>query len=282
MAVAQAVAMKAKKDQGLKAVTPRQSRTPRADGKPEGLIFCDGLIGEGASRRAYSCRASGRVGGWEAYGRWGSGLVIKTMKPEFKEMGVRVTQADVDMQNEASRLVHKFSSTVKPQKDGVPCPVYMRQAELLTFKAGLKSTETGISVCNPGESVLLEAKVAGKYEKFNSNSGWSGGFNLPDAFSHWTWVESGGALLVCDLQGQRGCPGAHRMAGNTDKYWYMFTDPAVCSQSKRYGITDLGQKGIQNWFLKHKCNTMCESLGLNEKRPSGISHYACKRVSTYR
>merc|ERR1712118_7635 len=56
-----------------------------------------------------------------------------------------------------------------------------------------------------GESVAVEERIHGEFEKFNSNSGWScGNAKLPDAFSHWTWVATDGERLVCDIQGCRG------------------------------------------------------------------------------
>merc|ERR1719390_317611 len=84
-----------------------------------------------------------------------------------------------------------------------------------------------------GEKVALEQLINGEYEKFNSNSGWScGNASLPDAFSHWTWVHTGGDMLVCDLQGHRGRPGGPKYNG--EEYYYLLTDPAVCSRDQRF------------------------------------------------
>merc|ERR1712054_144374 len=179
------------------------------------------------------------------------GLVLKAMKPELRRRGLRITQDDVNMQDLAANIVEEFNRKVTPTKDGHPVRCYMRTGSLISFKSGIEASR-GEFLLHPGESGLLEAMVPGKYEKFNSNSGWScGNACLPDALSHWSWVHSGGKHLLCDLQGQRGNPTAaaagDKMANQTDKYWYLFTDPAICSTCRKFGITDLGEEGIEAW-----------------------------------
>ena len=99
-----------------------------------------------------------------------------------------------------------------------------------------------------GEWVTLEPYIVGKYEKWNSNSGWRKEDKLSvHSFCHWTYHNSGGTMLLCDAQGVRN--------GNS----YCLTDPAICSMYKgRYGMTDCGEAAIANWFRKHKCNTFCD------------------------
>lgn len=251
-----------------------------------GNIRSTGFLGEGATRRAYSCKITGTVGEWKSPpNRWLGGLVFKIFKPEFYARGFRITDKDKEMQNEAARLVSKFSKQCKPTKNGEPCPVYMRTASLSVVKHEVRGA-SGSVICRAGDMILIEGKVGGVYEKFNSNTGWScGNANSPDALSHWTWVESGGDMLVCDLQGQRGhpgVPGSHKMRGQTDKYWYLFTDPAICSRNQRFGITDLGQKGIDTWFFHHKCSDFCKMLGIAGRVPQARAHLARVRGSAYR
>eukprot|EP00438_Fugacium_kawagutii_P017562 Skav228550 [mRNA] locus=scaffold1887:586020:586400:- [translate_table: standard] len=110
--------------------------------------------------------------------------------------------------------------------------------------------------------------IEGEFEKFNSNSGWSSrSCNLPDALSHWTWVHTGGQMLLCDLQGHRGRPGGPEYDGSTD--YYLFTDPVLMSPTAgKFGCTDLGEQGISSWFDGHRCNDLCRSLGLAGKVPA--------------
>lgn len=109
-----------------------------------------------------------------------------------------------------------------------------------------------------GEWVAAEDYLYGNYTKWLSNNGWvndNAGLSLP-AFSHWTWVATGGQVLVCDLQG---------VCDNPKGYW--LTDPAIHSPRQEYGITDLGNVGIHNFFATHVCTTFCKDLGIDNKRP---------------
>ena len=134
------------------------------------------------------------------------------------------------------------------------------------------------------ENMLVELPIYGEFQKFNSNTGWSSGVgHLPAAFSHWTWVESNGEHLICDLQGHRGFPGGVKLNGK-GKHYYAFSDPAVLSKvSGTYGPSDLGNKGQETWFASHVCNDFCKSLGLEGKVPQcRQSHHARQTHTVYR
>ena len=45
---------------------------------------------------------------------------------------------------------------------------------------------------------------------------------------------------------------------------FELTDVAICSKSRLYGPTDLGEKGIDTFFSNHVCNKFC---GSNWKKP---------------
>lgn len=121
----------------------------------------------------------------------------------------------------------------------------------------------GFTECSQGEWVIAEWFIEGKYTKWNSNAGW---VNDPEmsacsgsllAFSHWTWVTTGGELVVCDLQGVR----------SVNPMEYRLTDPAINSRSKEYGNTDLGALGIHLFFKSHSCTQFCRDMGLVGKVP---------------
>lgn len=112
-----------------------------------------------------------------------------------------------------------------------------------------------------GEYITVEDYLHGKFEKFNSNTGWVKNDTLSiNAFSHWTYHHSNGQYLVCDLQG-------------IDKFddenggSFELTDPVIMSNDKEFGVTDLGIIGISNWFYHHKCNEFCDP---NWKKPEKI------------
>eukprot|EP00899_Mesostigma_viride_P007668 jgi/Mesvir1/16902/Mv15772-RA.1 len=80
---------------------------------------------------------------------------------------------------------------------------------------------------------------------------------IPQCFSHFTYVVTGHKKLVCDLQG---------VWNATDGF--MLTDPAIhyISSTGRRGIngmTDKGQEGVDRFFKTHQCRVLCRRLGLN-------------------
>eukprot|EP00997_Jenningsia_sp_PLL12_P003043 NODE_1547_length_1130_cov_125.521739_g1259_i0.p1 GENE.NODE_1547_length_1130_cov_125.521739_g1259_i0~~NODE_1547_length_1130_cov_125.521739_g1259_i0.p1 ORF type:complete len:266 (-),score=69.01 NODE_1547_length_1130_cov_125.521739_g1259_i0:333-1040(-) len=99
--------------------------------------------------------------------------------------------------------------------------------------------------------LFVEPMLRGKYVKFSNNFGYvSNGDPTPHAFSHFTWVASGGKALACDIQGV-GC---------------MYTDPQLHSNEGNgvyaYGMGDHGMDGIKRFFASHRCNHICRMLGL--------------------
>ena len=79
----------------------------------------------------------------------------------------------------------------------------------------------------------------GEFEKHNSNAGYVAGVhdeavhrNTPQAFSHFTFEQSGGRLMVVDIQGIDD----------------LYTDPAIHSYNGVFGDADLGVKGMALFF----------------------------------
>ena len=206
-------------------------------------------LGAGAMKTCYKVQTSE------------SGLgkhVLKVISPDAYMRGLRITHLDIRMQEKASELVNKFNSEANLNKKA-----YMHVA-ILGHMKGMQIMEG--NVINDGELFIVEQMIEGEFEKFNSNTGWSSGYSLPDALSHWTWVYTGGHILLCDLQGHRGRPGGPTWRGSTD--YYMFTDPALMSlRAGQFGCTDLGAEGISTWFEGHVCNDVCRSLRLAGKVP---------------
>eukprot|EP00741_Cyanophora_paradoxa_P023839 tig00021680_g23026.t1 len=95
----------------------------------------------------------------------------------------------------------------------------------------------------------VERYLEGEYIKYNSNVGYTDERrNTPQAFSHFTFEKSGGRLLVVDIQG----------VGD------LYTDPQIHSycEPEEFGEGNLGIRGYVYFFHTHKCNHICEHLGL--------------------
>ncbi|KAK9811011.1 hypothetical protein WJX73_006252 [Symbiochloris irregularis] len=85
------------------------------------------------------------------------------------------------------------------------------------------------------------------------------------AFSHWTYSRTDGLLLVTDLQGVK------EESGGKTTYW--LSDPAIHCQHDilRFTKTNLGARGIDNFFKLHKCNDACRALGLEPPQPGAAT-----------
>jgi len=95
--------------------------------------------------------------------------------------------------------------------------------------------------------IWVEPELNGKFIKFNNNFKYIGDHSKTiQALSHFSWMNSKGKILLCDLQGVK-----------TEK-GYILTDPAILStKCGKYGLTDLGPTGIMNFFNAHVCNDIC-------------------------
>ena len=118
------------------------------------------------------------------------------------------------------------------------------------------------------ECFLLERKLAGEYVKHNNNSGFvQRGRNTPQAFSHFTYENSGREMMVVDIQGCGDC----------------YTDPQIHTFVGGQFSGDLGTDGILAFFKTHKCNELCRELGLTPVNglidPNGETLMAQARAS---
>ncbi len=83
--------------------------------------------------------------------------------------------------------------------------------------------------------------------------------DIPQAFSHWTFLYSKRDWLVCDLQGELSMVACVPC--------FELTDPCIHSKGRgrRYGATDKGARGMSEFFSTHHCNPLCELLRLTKK-----------------
>eukprot|EP00658_Telonema_sp_P-2_P081836 TRINITY_DN8495_c0_g1_i1.p1 TRINITY_DN8495_c0_g1~~TRINITY_DN8495_c0_g1_i1.p1 ORF type:complete len:425 (+),score=111.44 TRINITY_DN8495_c0_g1_i1:205-1479(+) len=108
----------------------------------------------------------------------------------------------------------------------------------------------------------VERFIEGDYVKYNSNRGFvrseednqSPTHELlvrqtPQAFSHFSWQESGGELIIVDIQG----------VGD------LYTDPQIHTRTTADDASasaNLGQRGMAYFFASHTCTGICSKLGL--------------------
>lgn len=81
--------------------------------------------------------------------------------------------------------------------------------------------------------------------------------DIPQAFSHFSYLYSGRKMMVCDLQGV--------LSNTNGSSIFELTDPVIHYKSTSghkqvYGRTDRGHKGINQFFVTHKCSEICRYL----------------------
>ena len=74
------------------------------------------------------------------------------------------------------------------------------------------------------------------------------------AFSHWTFVVTDNYLLVLDLQG----------VDRENKY--ILTDPSIHRQDPKFGNTNFGKVGMEQFLKTHKCNDICAAMRLPKNK----------------
>ena len=95
------------------------------------------------------------------------------------------------------------------------------------------------------------------YKKWSGNYGF---VNEPHyspllaAFSDWSYVITENYLIVVDLQG----------VDRENKY--ILTDPSIHCQDPKFGNTNLGKVGIEQFFKTHKCSEICAAMRLPKNK----------------
>eukprot|EP00435_Cladocopium_sp_Y103_P037656 s3369_g10.t1 len=77
-----------------------------------------------------------------------------------------------------------------------------------------------------------------------------------EAFAHFSLDQSGGTLMVSDLQGvlKKGYGNCRRV---------HLTDPQILSLDQSFGAADLGPTAMQTFRSVHVCSPLCKKLGLS-------------------
>ncbi|GMI04981.1 hypothetical protein TrLO_g2853 [Triparma laevis f. longispina] len=103
---------------------------------------------------------------------------------------------------------------------------------------------------NNNDMICVEPFITGKYHRFVSNNGTLLFQGTLGAFCHFSFHHSNGNFIIVDIQGVR------------KETLYELTDPAIHTAGKGglFGELDLGDVGIDAFFLTHECNGLCRDL----------------------
>ncbi|KAF6777300.1 hypothetical protein AHF37_03675 [Paragonimus kellicotti] len=195
----------------------------------------------GAMRECYRLKKLPQTGIHAGDWQYASNYVAKCY---ISDVDRQVYFDDVRLQMEAKLWGEAFNRQNPPKK------VDIFQLSVLELRNTGRSPEfvdrtQGSSTC----LYHIERYMEGEYRKYNSNSGFVDEQlrNTPQAFSHFTFERSGHRLLVVDIQG----------VGD------LYTDPQIhTSDGVGYSDGNLGPKGMALFFHSHRCNPLCEYLGL--------------------
>lgn len=133
--------------------------------------------------------------------------------------------------------------------------IFRKPVEIIYADASIVQQMEG-----PSRIYQVEARLNQRIKKWNNNCG---GIYFDDysavlqAFSHWTHHQTAGRMMVVDLQGVK----------SSEDNTYLLTDPAIHFDDigrYREARTNLGGKGMREFFRTHVCSEVCEKLGLEK------------------
>ncbi|KAG2501020.1 hypothetical protein HYH03_000840 [Edaphochlamys debaryana] len=254
----------------LQAVYPNLER---------GIAHAKHKFAEGAERVVFQCTEVVSHDGYSALAV-GPRLVAKSTRYQQHMRSADFHKTFCKTQGEAEELAQLFNRRLQGlpewQVRFLPCYVYTIVDQYLSAAA------SGVL------DVLVEEELEGQFVKWNNNAGGVRGGprapvdasllgviaeededeegdegesgprteDVPQAFSHFSYVVTEHRKLVCDLQG---------VWNSTDGF--TLTDPVIhhFERSGRYGATDKGPAGMTAFFKTHTCNALCRRLGLPPK-----------------
>jgi hypothetical protein len=192
------------------------------------LIDWQRPIAEGSLRVAYRMIDLSRPPGKRA-------CAVKHIKAARYE-GNDQYYIDIEMQ-EACRAVSRAFNSFKPPK-----PVTFLEAWVIKRKDSNLPKHLKVLAVEPYINPA-------NYVKHNNNFGFvqPHARNTPQCFSHFSWEHTLHRIMIVDIQG----------VGD------MYTDPQIHTPDGRgFGQGNCGDSGIQQFLRTHRCNPLCEMLGL--------------------
>ncbi|GMH77310.1 hypothetical protein TrST_g10561 [Triparma strigata] len=148
-----------------------------------------------------------------------------------------------------SNLAHKCSLEFNKRKDGssdsVKRPLQFNVPDMLKIQY-----KHPFLSANVDQTICVEPFITGEYHRFVSNNGTLLFQGTLGAFCHFSYHHSNGNFIIVDIQGVR------------KETLYELTDPAIHTAGKGglFGELDLGDVGIDAFFMTHECNGLCRDL----------------------
>ncbi|CAK0840574.1 unnamed protein product [Prorocentrum cordatum] len=117
------------------------------------------------------------------------------------------------------------------------------------------------------EMEYAEPYMAGDYVRYNDNNGNVQNGDTTEgkiaaSFCHFTYEETNGRAMVVDIQGV----GLHFTDAQVHTRCIARTDELF----KRFGMGNMGKYGMTKFFRTHKCNSLCQVLGLTPRDVAGL------------
>ncbi|KAG0555935.1 hypothetical protein KC19_11G014000 [Ceratodon purpureus] len=154
--------------------------------------------------------------------------------------------AQMEVQSVSAHMANEFNRRTSNMKN----VKRVEFTEVTTLEVG-----TGANV----KYYNMESLLEGEWLRYSNNGGYVNTMDYAavlQAFTHWTHERSRGLLMVTDLQGVR-------IENSDGENVFNLCDPAIhCTDVLRFTRTNLGAEGFKLFFDTHKCNDVCEKLGL--------------------
>lgn len=169
--------------------------------------------------------------------RKGEPAVYKEFKTPGCQFERQFFKQDIRAVEKAASIIRAFNEMYEnfTLGDEAIKRIYLNQPEVWT------DLDDETSLC------LVEPRIEGTFVKFNSNTGWVLDSNkLTEALSHFSYHQTKGAFLLCDIQG-----GEYPSR-------FVLTDPVVHSVTREFGATDGGPEAMQSFFARHRCGRFCK------------------------
>ncbi|EFP78588.2 alphaK A4 [Puccinia graminis f. sp. tritici CRL 75-36-700-3] len=227
-------------------------------------IFRDVIIGQGSMRRALKAEV-------KSISEDGAEIISNYVaKIRYKEnLSSLSSHANDAMMYEASGLLLRKFKSIIAESNRVEQQFKQRAKKMEIVRHAVVATgDTQF----PSEVFFLEEALEGTYVKYSSNIDFDVAEDQPgmepricrlmNAFTHWSYVESKGNSLICDLQGVGP----------------ILTGPQIIDlDHTQWADGNNAKEGISMFIKNHICNEFCIQLRLespdtiNKDNPSNIS-----------